>query len=485
MGQPLLTADSLPPQRRLATALGFAAFLLGSPSLPPSAEAAAPGSLSVRSFGAEGDGVTPDTDAIQAAVNALLPGQTLRFPPGTYLIETDKGVLLKDGARLDLGNATLFGPNVDGYKCRIFEIQSARDVRIRGGTLRGSRTGRPNWGVGILASDAQDLVIENLTARDFYFDGILLTGNLGSERVLIRNFVAENNRRTGMAIVHARDVTVERSTFRGSRGQSPEAGVNGEPHEGEEIRNVAFRGCSFLANANVGLYLHPGFGLGIVDVFVSDAVVEDNGYGIIMNGVDGLAIVATRVARNRKAGASGIVLGDKTKRAALSGNVLEDNLRGILVAGAQGVEIRSNTVTGAGPVPPDGISDARDGIVCLGLYGLLEGACVVSGNTVRGWPGSGLVGQLVTRVEFADNTVEDVGRRGVYLHGTTESDVRGNTISGTGQAAPGQYDAIELQASSSYNRITGNTIRSSPTMRQPIGICLGCTGNQVEGNTIQ
>jgi hypothetical protein len=438
----------------------------------------------VRSFGARGDGQTSDTAAIQAAVDALLPGQTLSFPAGSYLIETDKGVRLKDGIRLDLGGATFLGPNVDGARCRIFEIQGAKDVEIRGGTLVGSRSGSPQWGVGILASDAEDLLIEGLTARDFYFDGILLTGNRGCERVVVRDVVAENNRRTGLAVVHAGDVTVERSTFRGTRGQSPEAGVNCEPNEGEQVRNLAFKGCSFVGNANVGLYVHPGLGLGALEVSVSDSVVEDNGYGIIMNGVDGAAILSTRVVRNRKKGSSGIVFGDDTRRAVASGNVLQDNLRGILVAGSKDVEIRSNTVTGPGPMPPDGISDARDGIVCLGLKGLLESACVVAGNTVRGWPGSGLVGQLVSRIQFVDNTVEDVGRRGVSLQGTTESDVRGNVIKGTGQGAPGQYDAIELLASSSRNRIVANTIHRRPTMRKAIGIGVGCTGNLVEGNTI-
>ena len=438
----------------------------------------------MRSFGARGDGATPDTDAIQAAVDALLPGQTLRFPAGTYLIATDRGVRLKDDIRLELGDATLLGPNVDRARCRIFEIQGARKVEIRGGTLQGSRSGSPEWGVGILASDAEDLLVEDLTLRDFYFDGLLLTGNRGCRRVTVRNVLAENNRRTGLAVVHASDVAVAGSTFRGTRGQSPEAGVNCEPNSGEEVRGVAFTGCSFLGNANVGLYAHPGKGAGVAEVSVADSVVEDNGYGIVMSGVEGATIVSTRVARNRGKGGSGIVFGDGTTRAVASGNVLADNTRGIFSAGATGVEIRSNTVVGPGPLPPDGQAESRDGIVCLGLRGLLTDACTVAGNTIRGWPGSGLVAQLVSRVQLLNNTVEDVGRRGVHLRGATETEVRGNSISGSGQGGPGQYDAIELELSSRNNRIVGNTVHGSPTMRNPIGIGVGCTGNVVDGNVV-
>jgi nitrous oxidase accessory protein NosD len=455
-----------------------------APQASRSSGRAAAGELSVLSFGARGDDDRPDTAAIQAAVDALRPGETLAFPPGDYLIDTRTGVRLKDGVRLDLGRAVLRGPNVDGARCRILHLQGAKDVEIRGGTLVGSRGGSPEWGVGVLASDAEGLLIEGLTAREFYFDGILLTGNRGCRNVVIRDVVAEDNRRTGLAIVHARDVTVERSTFRGSRGQSPEAGVNCEPNPGQQVRNVAFEGCSFLGNAHAGLYVHPGLGQGGVAVSVSGSVADDNGYGIIMNGVHGASIVSTRVARNRKRAASGIVFGEGTKRALAQGNVLDGNLRGILVAGANDVAILGNSVTGPGSTPPDGIADARDGIVCLGLRGPLAEACVVAGNTVRAWPGSGLVGRLVTRVRFLDNVVGDVGRYGVHLQGASESEVRGNAISGTGRSAPGQYGAVEVAQSSSRNRIAGNSIQYDPALPHPIGICGGCPSNVVVDNTL-
>jgi hypothetical protein len=76
-------------------------------------------SPSVKWFGARGDGRTADTDAIQAAVDAHPPGATLRFPAGSYRIETDKGIHLKDDMRLDLVGATLVGGNVEGARCTV------------------------------------------------------------------------------------------------------------------------------------------------------------------------------------------------------------------------------------------------------------------------------------------------------------------------------------------------------------------------------
>jgi parallel beta-helix repeat protein len=437
--------------------------------------------LSVQDFGAVGDGQSPDTAAIQAAVNAVPSGGTLRFPPGTYRIESDRGVQLKDDVRLDLGEAVLVGANVNRARCRLLEIQGRRNVTISGGTLVGSRSGSPEWGVGILASDADDLLIENVTLRDFYFDGILLTGNRGCRRVVVRGVVAEGNRRTGLAVPAAQGVLVEASTFRGSHGQSPEAGANFEPNPEGEVREVHLRECTFTGNAGVGLYVHKGKGVAVADAMVERSTVADNALGIVMVDVQGVSITDNRVSGHRGKGRSGIVVGG-TSSATVAGNELQDNTRGILSAGATGVDIRGNTVVGAGLEP--GAGETADGIVCLGSATVSQGACVVSGNTVRQCGGSGIVAQLVSRVRLEDNTVEDVGQRGLLLHSTSESEVRANSVARTGVEKPGAYDAIELIASSSGNQITSNVIRLGPGPRSAIGVCPACRGNVVTGNVV-
>src|SRR5262249_17933476 len=148
-------------------------------------------------------------------------------------------------------------PNVNGARCQVFLIRKQRYVTITGGTLVGSRLGTPAWAIGILADDSTDLLFDKVTLRDFWLDGITLTGNLGCARVWVRGATVTNSRRTGIAIVHASSVTVEASTFAGSRGQSPEAGLNVEPNTGESVSGVRILRCTMTGNANAGIYLHP------------------------------------------------------------------------------------------------------------------------------------------------------------------------------------------------------------------------------------
>lgn len=43
--------------------------------------------ISVKNYGARGDGTTDDGPAIRAALADLKPGETLYFPTGTYLLD--------------------------------------------------------------------------------------------------------------------------------------------------------------------------------------------------------------------------------------------------------------------------------------------------------------------------------------------------------------------------------------------------------------
>ena len=437
----------------------------------------------VRWFGARGDGRTPDTAALQAAVDVLRPGDTLHFPVGTYRIESDKGVKLKNDVRLDLGTATLVGANVAGVKCRLLEIQGRRNILISGGTLVGSRAGTPEWGVGLMASDAQNLFVENVTFRDFHFDGILLTGNVGCRKVVIRGCRALNNRRSGMTVAAAGDVTVSDSVFQGSQGQDPEAGVNVETGPGARVEDVRFESSTFSGNAGIGLYLHRGLGERVLRASATANWVEGNAQGIVADEVDALRLVDNSVAGHRGQAHAGIAL-EQVVGAFVADNELSQNFRGIYSAGSTSVEIRRNTIVGTGPLPGEGSGEDGEGIVCRGLTAPLDNACVVANNIVRRAAGSGILAFLVSRVAILDNVVEETGQRGIYLRYASRGEVRRNNLSGTGREAPHLYDVIEVVQFSDANTLAANVIRLGTSARRPLAIAANCRSNRVLDNVI-
>ncbi|HSD31643.1 MAG TPA: right-handed parallel beta-helix repeat-containing protein [Gemmatimonadales bacterium] len=439
--------------------------------------------LSVRWFGARGDGRTYDTAAVQSAVNAVRAGETLHFPPGVYRIHADRGVQLKSDLRLDLGTATLAGANVDGARCRLLEIQGKKNVVISGGTLLGSRLGSPQWGVGILASDAESLFIENVQLRDFFFDGILLTGNRGCRYVFVRGTASLNNRRAGMSVVAASDVTVTGSTFEGTSGQSPQAGVNVEPNAGTSVARVRFEHCAFLRNAGIGLYVHRALGDAVSDVTIVRNVVKDNDQGIAVASVVRASVLDNEVSGHRGRAKSGIVVGGTTGVIRIADNDLVDNFRGILAADAS-VEILRNNVVGTGPIAGLGQGEDGDGIVCRGISAPEDETCVVASNTVRRSAGSGIQVLLMWKAVVAANVIDTTGQRGIHLRYARLGEVRDNTLSGASLESPGSHYVVDVAQDSDGNLITRNVIRVG-SARGAIGVGSNCGSNRVYGNVVQ
>lgn len=113
--------------------------------------------VSVRDFGAVGDGVHEDTGAIQAAINCLPEDGRLYFPPGTYLTLP---LALKSHITLDLAEgATLLGsPERERYpilKSVCVDPQTGREVPQTG--FEGEE--RDSYQSLLHASYAEDIAI--------------------------------------------------------------------------------------------------------------------------------------------------------------------------------------------------------------------------------------------------------------------------------------------------------------------------------------
>lgn len=82
------------------TATGTAGALNGNGKTIQCASIGTKTMANVMDYGATGNGMTDDSNAIQAAINDTLPGGTVYFPPGTYIVATSHG------AGPEIGNAS-------------------------------------------------------------------------------------------------------------------------------------------------------------------------------------------------------------------------------------------------------------------------------------------------------------------------------------------------------------------------------------------
>ncbi|MBU2491091.1 MAG: glycoside hydrolase [Bacteroidetes bacterium] len=114
---------------------------------PANSEAQINSFYNVRDFGAIGDGITPDTEAIRKAFDKCAAGGgTVLFPPGKYLtgsvkLESNVDVYIQAGA-LILGSANIndyeeFVPQLRSYndyflKHSLFYAEKAENISIRG-----------------------------------------------------------------------------------------------------------------------------------------------------------------------------------------------------------------------------------------------------------------------------------------------------------------------------------------------------------------
>lgn len=121
--------------------------------------------ISVLEYGATGDGVTDDSAAFQAALDAA-DGRTVIVPPGDYLVGwiqvTRASIRMDDGARLI---------HLSGGALPIFNLsmEAGQSLKIRGGTIDGQKdtiAGRPPIVLAELMQ-GRSLDIEGVT-----FDGI-------------------------------------------------------------------------------------------------------------------------------------------------------------------------------------------------------------------------------------------------------------------------------------------------------------------------
>ncbi len=349
-------------------------------------------------FGAKGDGVSDDTQAIQKAVNAVTgTGRTLRVPAGTYIVNaiasSDAGIRLGSDMTfaMEAGAIIKAAPNSAGNYA-ILCMQGVSNVTITGGTITGERSGHGGttgeWGHGISIVMSDSISVIGVTVNECWGDGIYISG--GAENVALSNVIADHNRRQGLSVTSVDGLVIKDSVFKNTAGTEPECGIDLEPNDGEEINNVSITNCVMSGNGGSGLQI--GFNASystprITDIMVDKCSMRGNGVNPAGGGYR-----------------RGIVVSHAIGNTTISNCNVSDNLgQGIMIMeGSAGTIISGNSVTGTRYVGSNttwtggGIyisespgSTIKNNIVTgnqgIGIWNCsADASVIITGNTVSG-----------------------------------------------------------------------------------------------------
>ncbi len=231
-------------------------------STPPPA-----GAVKVDNFGAVGDGITDDTNAMQTAIDSLTAGQALEFGQGkTYLLEGALRFQNKDNYTVYGQDATIKVSNSHNFK----SYQPVKFIRSDNFTvydliIDGNRDNNTPAELynrhNILVVECENFGFFRVESINANCDGWVVTSeDHSSTDTFCKNgqFInckAENCFRDGISFITAWDMDIIGGSYSHSNGTWPKSGIDVEPensttHPG--AKNILIENASFIGNDGNG-----------------------------------------------------------------------------------------------------------------------------------------------------------------------------------------------------------------------------------------
>lgn len=195
-------------------------------------------------FGAKGDGITDDTEAINSALNC---SGVISFSTKTYLVDASIFLNVKSNSVINLNWATIKVIPNNLPRHYAFNVENVENVVIQNGVVIGERdehTGdEGEWGFGIRIQNSKNVSVRNVTIKDFWGDGICLGGV--NKDIIIEKCQISNCRRQGISICGAENIIVANCYIANINGTDPQSCIDVEPNDGETAKNVLIIGNVF------------------------------------------------------------------------------------------------------------------------------------------------------------------------------------------------------------------------------------------------
>jgi len=209
--------------------------------------------MTVKQFGAKGDGLTDDTLAIQTALNYC---GTVEFPTGTFMVNAETSILPNNDNTLILDNDCILKAITNSNaNYAIIKIQNKNNITITGGKLLGDKdthTGSTGeWGNCIELRNANNITLKNITLTKGWGDGLYINT---VDHLYTENLYIKENRRNGISVISATNYTSLNDTIEDTGGTLPEAGIDFEPNlETDVFKNIKVINMTSRRNTNFGM----------------------------------------------------------------------------------------------------------------------------------------------------------------------------------------------------------------------------------------
>jgi parallel beta-helix repeat protein len=209
--------------------------------------------VSVKDFGAVGDGVTDDTAAIQAAIDAAPGG--LFFPKGTYAVTPVSGqnyCLLMDTKTIHLhgNNATISMATTDNKQA--LRIQDSDNFVISGLSFVGSGTNGADGGQGLLQLyQCDNAVIQNCIVKDANCDGIAIAV---CSNITVSNCIFDNCSKSSLYPNGSTGVSLSGNIIKNIGGHTVSSSIVGTGIQLSGNTDCSVVGNSIIDGLGIGIY---------------------------------------------------------------------------------------------------------------------------------------------------------------------------------------------------------------------------------------